>query len=548
MTSSMRSDSIQGAAVAPNTDTKLQDAPCNGNKRKSSGDVFDFGIRDECCLTKELDIKSRDLVFLDRDPFYRFGLKTIISCVLMFHIDNHFIIIARRFLFLYITWVLVHFSAFIVNFYYPSLAAHYQVISYGTDRHYYEYGTANSQSFFKTFYVLVFILPLIYSSLHFMCLVPVLWRKAPISQSLFWDESTTDIGKFLKLQPQSPIYEKYKPFEIRFYRAMLRRLKLLSRKHFWQYMLEKSMVEIPLSRRRANTNGLDTVVLIVACFIKLPAVLLAVPFYVLPCFTFSNEMFLNQGKFLEPSICRNVICRVCLVLLFCAGILLSFALAISFGFLYGSMVVFVFVDIVRNLRANVNHGVLFVSVLLYIQNAFERLQDQYRTMKKTIFKVCREVEEEGGGSPNDTPTPCVKQLIWTSENGEKAICKSLFVGVCNQHRSYSSQLWKTSFTLLLNLSLVFFLYVLVIDFQALDQFTGIGQSLMTIFTVSLPGLIGKLKSEAAAELDEARLHGKVKATVKDLVFGEKEQGVGGKGAVEHIWRRGFLGTDNLEWV
>ena len=470
-------------------------------------------------------IPPHDLLFLDSDPVYSFGVKTILSHLLLFHVDCWGLVVFRRFLFLYVMWVLVHFASVIVNFYYPALAVHYQVFSYQFDRRFGFSTEISGEDFHRVFCILVFVVPLCYSTIHFTLLSPLLLKQQPVSKSLSWDDNESHIGSNISMDSQYLFYKKSKPCEVSFLMLLISRLKLVSRKQFWKFLFNKALFTLPKciscdsepTDNSSRPNGaLGKIGLVMFYFLKLPLVFVLCLIYTIPFFVFHRELLVNPVKFLKPTVCgTSKVMRWTLIVMTVSSMVLSFLLLLSFSFLYGSMAIFVLVDIIRNIKTNVNHGVLIASVLLYVQNALVSLEDEYRYMKRTVFNVCKtldtQAKEKYPGSPRRP------SLVWTSPEGDTAIPRRIFTGVVDTLMPYSTEVLQTSFTLILNLSLVFFLYVLVIDFQALDQFTGIGQSLMTIFTVSLPGLIGKLRSVAALNLDSERMYNKVMASVKDVV-------------------------------
>lgn len=465
----------------------------------------------------EAYIPEHDLLFLDRDPVYSFGLKTIFSLLLLFHVDCYALIVGRRFLFLYILWILVHFASVIVSFYYPSLAIHFQVFYYDFNQRKPYHGA----EFNRLFYILVLVVPFCYAVIHFLLLSPLLIRKQPVSHSLSWNENEDSISGIVRRDPKIIFYRRSKPSEISFYLLLLWRLKLLTNRNFWKYLFQTAIFKIPACLTEDYVDAktcikpkgpLRQFLLGMVYILKAPLVLVVSLFYTLPFFVAHRELLLNAEKFVYSNHCLSKASKWCVIVMTVASMSLTFLLTLSFTFLYGGMAIFCLVDVVRNVKTNVNHSVLFVSVLLYIQNALVVLEDDYREMKNVIFHVCKELDSATPKENRDLPP-----LMWSSPDGEIAIPKGIFTGVCDSLLPYSTSVLHTSLTLISTISFVFFLYVLVIDFQALDQFTGIGQSLMTIFTVSLPGLIFKMKSVAATELDRERMYGKVKAKIKDLL-------------------------------
>lgn len=89
--------------------------------------------------------------------------------------------------------------------------------------------------------------------------------------------------------------------------------------------------------------------------------------------------------------------------------------------------------------------------------------------------------------------------------------------VCKKYRPYRKNVIKTILKLLGSLMVIAFLFAITIEFQVFQQFSAVGETLLMVFTVSIPGLLGMLKSDGQKDLSKADLNQKMTATIKGLV-------------------------------
>ena len=62
-----------------------------------------------------------DRLYLDSDPEFHLNMNIIVSYVLLFHVDSHILMVLRRIIAIYVTWMISGMGFFIYLTYYPIL-------------------------------------------------------------------------------------------------------------------------------------------------------------------------------------------------------------------------------------------------------------------------------------------------------------------------------------------------------------------------------------------------------------------------------------------
>ena len=62
-----------------------------------------------------------DRLYLDSDPEFHLNVHIVFSYLLLYHIDSHILMVVRRIVTIYLTWMLIGFGIFIYITYYPLL-------------------------------------------------------------------------------------------------------------------------------------------------------------------------------------------------------------------------------------------------------------------------------------------------------------------------------------------------------------------------------------------------------------------------------------------
>ena len=104
--------------------------PLNGTKslkeeeEEQTKRVVDFDEDQLPAIVKEgKDFRNEipDRLYLDSDPEFHLNMNIIVSYFLLFHVDSHILMVLRRIIAIYITWMISGMGFFIYLTYYPIL-------------------------------------------------------------------------------------------------------------------------------------------------------------------------------------------------------------------------------------------------------------------------------------------------------------------------------------------------------------------------------------------------------------------------------------------
>ena len=492
---------------------------------------------------------GEELVFLDGDPVYTFGLRTIVAYILLMHIDHHSITVIRRLLAMYLVWIVICFLLFVRIVFYPltilpDCAECIQLIEIFVEQ--------DHSYFLEWKLVAVLFYPVFFTILQLVFLCPIITRKCSLSQVLFWDENKTSLGRFMlkTVDSISLHYRNHQSYEMRLYTNLTQRLGYLIKKKFYVYMFDYFLLETPSClklqgglpffyrarpRKEKSTPSqcvrnqlkqtMCALLRAIWYLIKLPLVILAIPFITLPLFCLLTGLVNNPRKLLGTCCSRseNICCRsgtpYCKLPWFFVGYFVTICKFWCFLYFVLYTCIFILIDIVRNIRSSLPQLIFFSSIMIYIRNAFVQFEDDFRTLKGQTFKAILQLEKESlededksDRENQDTSFPIIR-----FQNGDVAIPKCVFYQVSEDHMPYGQTVCKMLARLFVHLLIISFLFVIIIDFQVLDQFSELGESFITIITVSLPGLFGQIKSEGHKSLQGDQQFNRIKTTLNRLM-------------------------------
>ena len=74
-------------------------------------------------ITEGKDFRNEipDRLYLDSDPEFHLNINIVMSYLLLFHVDSHVVMVLRRVIVVYITWMISGTGFFIYMKYYPLL-------------------------------------------------------------------------------------------------------------------------------------------------------------------------------------------------------------------------------------------------------------------------------------------------------------------------------------------------------------------------------------------------------------------------------------------
>ena len=463
-------------------------------------------IQEEKVVSKVAPPKKckQKLLFLNGDPGYHFNLKVLLYYILGFRRTNHALTLLRRFLCLLL---------FNVIHYYDSLQMYmyYQDIFEGTHQYHFtwfywmfDYNPKNEilvkWKFERVLILCLFVTPLCVSIIQFMLLSPFLCQRKTIAEILYWDESKTALGKLLKVASNDSHPEtRCLPYETKLYKNLMSRFSYVISIHFWTYLFHKALFSV-----RCKRNDVFRIIF-KCCLLPVLAVVHIIPI----CSVFSGYICKNKGA---KSKCYDR-CKSWLKhIMFLIGFACFLAMFFQTVALHFYAITFLMVDVLRSLNDTLMQIIFLASALVNIRDTLLRLEDKYRKIKLIMFSVITSMQN----SVKEEEQFIAKSLLFSFEKGSKAIPKKLFDKVCDVYMPYSMSIFKALLLLVLKLTFLALVYVVIVDYQVLSQFSDTGENIVTVVFVSLPSLLHRRKSDAETQLESDHLTFKINVTINEI--------------------------------
>ena len=463
-------------------------------------------ILEENVVSKFASPKKRKqkLVFLNCDPGYHFNLKVLLYYILGFRRKYHALTLLRRFLFLLLLNVIHYYDSLQMYIYYRD-------IFHGTHQYHFtwfywmfDYYPENEiqvkWKFERVIIICLFVTPLCVSIIQFTLLSPFLCQRKTIAEILYWDESKTALGKLMEVDGNDSHPEtRCLPYETKLYKNLMSRFSYVISIHFWTYLFNKSLFSVKCHR----THVLR--IIFKCCLLPVLAVVHIVPI----CSVFTGYICKIKGA---KSKCNNR-CKFWLKqIMFLIGVACFLAMFFQTVALHFYAITFLMVDVLRSLNDTLMQIIFLASALVNIGETLVRLEDKYRKIKLTMFNVIISMQN----SLKEEEQFIGKSLLFSFEKGSKAVPKRLFDKVCNVYMPYSMSIFNALLHLVLKLTFLALVYVVIVDYQVLSQFSDTGENIVTVVFVSLPSLLHRRKSDAETQLASDHLTFKMIVTIKEI--------------------------------
>ena len=472
--------------------------------------------------------------YQDSDPEFHLDLHLILSYLFLYHIKNHVLIVIRRMVFIYGLWLLQGFAASVYGAYYPILLDEPFLLFQGMTINYFmELFLGKNRSIRTMFYHNLFLLPLAALIATFLTNVVLLLKKQSVAKSLYSKGEITFFGnRFPEIMATArdsrrvPKASGFKTVERLLFQNLVARIVNVFRRDFWRLWWKHWILE-KCNPASSNSKREKIGKYCFLAFVWVPFSLLLVVIHALPMFAiWDNYMRKLLSSFLRGTDGSGTkfskVERVKYLATFIAqilGIFILYAGLWSLMLCYAQFIVFVFIDLLRNTSKHLPKLILGFAILAYIKNAFWNFADKYRELKLGSIKAMRamhwEWREEYYHFNKKVRflhrTPPYEDLSSFNEYGECSISRRFYYEVVQIFRPYKIFVIRMFVKLFITIGIISFLMFIIIDFQILDQFNSSGQMLLTMFTVSLPHLIGAVRSPWERQLSIRRRHAIVRS-------------------------------------
>ena len=462
-------------------------------------------IQEEKVISKAASPKKckQKLVFLNGDPGYHFNLKVLLYYILGFHRKNHALTLLRRFFFLLLLNVMHYYDSLQMYIYYRDIFEgthqyHFTWFYWMLDYHP-KHEIWVKWKFERVIILCLFVTPFCVSIIQFMLLSPLLCQRKTIAEILYWDESKTALGKLMKVDSNDSHPEtRCLPYETKLYKNLMSRFSYAISIPFWTYLFHNSLFSV-----KWNQNHVFRI-LFKCCLLPVLAVV-----HIIPIFSvFTGYVRKIRGA---KNKCNNR-CKFWIKhIIFLIGVACFLTMFFQSVALRFYAITFLMVDVLRSLNDTLMQIIFLASAIINIRDTLLRLEDKYRKIKLTMFKVItnmkHSVKEEQF---------IAKSLLFSFEKGSKAVPKILFDKVCDVYMPYSRSIFNAFFHLVLKLTFLALVYIVIVDYQVLSQFSDTGENLVTVIFVCIPSLLHRSKSDAETELESDHLTFKMDVTIKEI--------------------------------
>ena len=361
-----------------------------------------------------------------------------------------------------------------------------------------------------------FILPGLTTLLMFLLLSPILLKKRPIAETLhcngdikfFGDPFPETIIEMKRLR-RTPKPSKPWTYEDLLYRNMMVRLRNLTKPMFWKLLWERWVCRgctgLPCAKE-TEKSILNYVMVVV----WLPICLVLVTLHAVPLFSvWANYIRKQTKQAFSCSWKATLFARVMVVpLLFIQLFGIFFFCLMMWNLLVigGQFVVFILVDILRNATTTLSKIILILAIFVYLRGAFQDFEDGYRELKSVTFALCSETVEAVEGEDTNIVVKLkpFEPLYVRTKDGEASIPRRIFYEVCKVYRPYAKEVTTTFTRLFISFALMIIIFALIIKFQIFEEFSEVGETMLTIATATLPSVLGMLKSETHQDLSDQR--------------------------------------------
>ena len=492
---------------------------------------------------EEVEVVQR-WVYLDTDAVHHLSSTAILARKMFLYSSRKSVIILVRFLLLVFLWAQTGVLTCYTYIYYNSVF-HYSILSvqesalrwiFSDERPH----TILSHVSYKPLLLGMFVYgPLALSFLTMLTFSPILVFPKQIARVLYWQRKCTLWGHYIGCNMEEHFSTTIShcsdrisyPFLLS--KNLVHHIKHLNKRKFWIVLWNKVVCRFSprcrllekSSHRPDDGKGVDsegpTVHLAVqyislVCF--LPVALVAIVLHTLPIFSVFTNIALNAETLLLPKCCQRFSNRRYLLFLTVPVTLLGLVLLLFPVFdlmiLWSNVLIFLLIDALRNSGEMLPKLIFMFSTVLYTRQAFVDFNDSYRHLKASIFSSAQALDGKSLVLRSDGKTPL---LTTVGAHGlELALPRGVFDEICSLILPYRVYMAKTILKLVATVAFIVLLFALVNEYQIFSDVTSTSEALLSILTVSIPRVLGMMKSEGYTALREMRQGQAINVTLTKL--------------------------------
>ena len=374
-------------------------------------------------------------------------------------------------------------------------------------------------------YISMMIWPCMFSIFTMILLFPIMLCSKDISQTLHWVNKCKIMGCHIRCKNKdilSPIRAGCSiDYSDLLYRNLVHNILHLKEKQFWHTVWNDIVCKLAPSCRKSNRsessishcNSLYLCLQYVSVCCILPLSFPLILIHVLPAFSILTNLVRNPKKlFLPKPFHKHSLLSILVIITFTPlvlyGIVYMYLLVLNFTIFLAYSTVFLGINIIHQGYSILSKIILVVSLMIYVRSTVVSFNEAYHDLKVASINTAEKIWETTAGQGSilvlckDKETPLLKSFGEFGLN--KAIPRALFSSICLKVRPYAIHLIKAILHLVVTILSICFLLFVVIYFQLFTDLSEVGETMVTIFTVCLPKLLGTLGSSAKKDIKHTR--------------------------------------------
>ena len=480
-------------------------------------------------------LTREDRVYLNRNAEYKFSIGTVLAYVVYLPPSHHLRSLIYRFLVMTAPRFLSSWLWVITDVYYESVLKDNHVLKsqgfindnmlgkiYSEEP--LEAGQDSGSFYARLDHAMLLYVPLVTGCVNMLLLYFLVVRPKDICQTLTWTEkghAKTTAKKW------GTVPKRRRGFPTQLYDNLKYRLSRLLSRSFWRNWWDTRVCRFsPLfrtGRSLALSNKVDVVKQFVYMLVMFPLQVLYVFVHTLPCCAVFNNLYTEPATLLLSGCCISskryvrIVSLVMAVAMTIAGVVLWYSVILEVAWFGAYITIFLSIDILRNFSSTLSTVVFVCSLLLYIKKSSRDFEQRYRKLKLDLF-ILLENYPDAYVLRSDGNT----RLYITNEEGHVSIPRCLFEEVCKRYHPYRWEVFKTLSILLLTLLSLAFLFTVVVELQVFNELTTTGEGLLLVATVSVPAVLGVVRSDTERALQKVAIRKGIEAMVENM-FELKEE-------------------------
>ncbi|ELU07183.1 hypothetical protein CAPTEDRAFT_228747 [Capitella teleta] len=482
---------------------------------EEKSDILDSNKNEQ----EDQDDLSRRWIFLDTDPVHTLS-SSIWAIIIKYllHSPHRCIVIAMRLLFLYALGIAVGYLSYVVVQYYGSVTEFNFFFIYTRIK-----SAIKDYVTMDGIVVQCVIVPLMFVFLTSLTLFPFIIIPKRFAKALYWNMDCKVWGKSFPCAVGTNFARTVSPgserisYSYLLYHNLMHRMKHVNETGFWVELWNSVVCRFCPRLRRGPSRHTPTrvpcPVQYLSLIILFPMSVMVLAFHVLPIFS----VFTNIKSILTPSTCcgrSRYVWLVFTIPLTLSGLIFFFMTIFDLVSLLLCALTFLTVDVVRESGVMLPKLIFALGILSYIRQAFVDFNDKYRKLKFSVFSSALDMDGFNRVLQCDGRTPLLR--ISGPHGFEQSLPRKVFDRVCDVLDPHQANVGSTTVKLTTSLLTISIFFAIIWEYQIFDDVTETSEAFLSLITVSIPRLLGAMKSAGYQKVREARKSNAIQVILEEM--------------------------------